>query len=115
MYDHNILVAIADSTCRENDITGVMEPSFSTEEESFGEVQTIDLKPTGRKSGTSHANAPTLVLVEAEAGWVVVVTGSSPSFWVVRKGRTKRRKGCGMAGSKMFEASTSMEKHLLGT
>ena len=49
-------VAIADSTCRENDITGVIEPTFSTEDESFGEVQTIDLKPNGRNIEVTNEN-----------------------------------------------------------
>ena len=61
---------------------GVIEPTFSTEDESFGEVQTIGLKPNGRKLGTSHANGPTCVLAEAEAEatCVVVVTRICPSF-----------------------------------
>ena len=49
-------MAIADSTCRENDITGVIEPTFSTEDESFGEVQTIDLKPNGRNIEVTNEN-----------------------------------------------------------
>ena len=41
---------------RENDITGVIEPTFSTEDESFGEVQTIDLKPDGRNIEVTNDN-----------------------------------------------------------
>ena len=41
---------------RENDITGVIEPTFSTEDESFGEVQTIDLKPNGRNIEVTNEN-----------------------------------------------------------
>ena len=40
----------------ENDITGVIEPTFSTEEESFGEVQTIDLKANGRNIEVTNDN-----------------------------------------------------------
>ena len=40
----------------ENDITGVIEPTFSTEDESFGEVQTIDLKPNGRNIEVTNDN-----------------------------------------------------------
>ncbi|KAK0514382.1 hypothetical protein JMJ35_002999 [Cladonia borealis] len=40
----------------ENDITGVIEPTFSTEDESFGEVQTIDLKPNGRNIEVTNEN-----------------------------------------------------------
>ena len=47
---------MTDGTCRENDITGVIEPTFSTEDESFGEVQTIDLKPNGRNIEVTNDN-----------------------------------------------------------
>ena len=40
----------------ENDIEGVIEPTFSTEDESFGEVQTIDLKPDGRNIDVTNEN-----------------------------------------------------------
>ena len=40
----------------ENDITGVIEPTFSTEDESFGEIQTIDLKPNGRNIEVTNDN-----------------------------------------------------------
>lgn len=40
----------------ENDIEGVIEPTFSTEDESFGEVQTIDLKPNGRNIDVNNEN-----------------------------------------------------------
>ena len=42
--------------CRENDIEGVIEPTFSTEDESFGEIQTIDLKPNGRNIEVTNEN-----------------------------------------------------------
>ena len=44
------------SICRENDIEGVIEPTFSTEDESFGEIQTIDLKPNGRNIEVTNEN-----------------------------------------------------------
>ena len=40
----------------ENDIEGVIEPTFSTEDESFGEIQTIDLKPDGRNIEVTNEN-----------------------------------------------------------
>ncbi|MDI1487305.1 MAG: hypothetical protein OHK93_006574 [Ramalina farinacea] len=40
----------------ENDIEGVIEPTFSTEDESFGEVRTIDLKPDGRNIEVTNEN-----------------------------------------------------------
>ena len=40
----------------ENDIEGVIEPTFSTEDESFGEIQTIDLKPNGRNIDVNNEN-----------------------------------------------------------
>lgn len=43
-------------TYRENDIEGVIEPTFSTEDESFGEVRTIDLKPNGRDIEVTNEN-----------------------------------------------------------
>ena len=47
---------LADAVHSENDITGVIEPTFSTEDESFGEVQTIDLKPNGRNVEVTNEN-----------------------------------------------------------
>lgn len=47
---------MTDHHCRENDITGVIEPTFSTEDESFGEIQTIDLKPNGRNIEVTNDN-----------------------------------------------------------
>ena len=41
---------------RENDIEGVIEPTFSTEDESFGEIRTIDLKPNGRNIEVTNEN-----------------------------------------------------------
>ncbi|KAG8528062.1 uncharacterized protein KY384_006978 [Bacidia gigantensis] len=40
----------------ENDIEGVIEPTFSTEDESFGEIQTIDLKPNGQNIEVNNSN-----------------------------------------------------------
>ena len=53
-----ILCAIhmAKKACRENDIEGVIEPTFSTEDESFGEIRTIDLKPDGRNIEVTNEN-----------------------------------------------------------
>ena len=53
-YSHHKM--IANHRNRENDITGVIEPTFSTEDESFGEVQTIDLKPNGRNIEVTNDN-----------------------------------------------------------
>ena len=50
------LLDLADKLRRENDITGVIEPTFSTEDESFGEVQTVDLKPNGRNIEVTNDN-----------------------------------------------------------
>ena len=47
---------MTDNPRSENDITGVIEPTFSTEDESFGEVQTIDLKPDGRNIEVTNEN-----------------------------------------------------------
>ncbi|RUP50996.1 LOW QUALITY PROTEIN: hypothetical protein BC936DRAFT_136672 [Jimgerdemannia flammicorona] len=42
------LIHYLSSTIRENDITGVLDLTFSTEDERFGEVVTVDLKDGGR-------------------------------------------------------------------
>ncbi len=41
---------------RENDIDGVLELTFSTDDERFGETQTIDLKPNGRDIEVTNEN-----------------------------------------------------------
>lgn len=40
----------------ENDITGVIEDTFSITEEHFGEVVTVDLKPGGRDVEVTEDN-----------------------------------------------------------
>jgi E3 ubiquitin-protein ligase NEDD4 len=40
----------------ENDITDVLELTFSTEDERFGETVTIDLKPNGRNIEVTNEN-----------------------------------------------------------
>lgn len=41
---------------RDNDITGVLENTFSTEDERFGEIHTVDLKPNGRNIEVTNGN-----------------------------------------------------------
>jgi E3 ubiquitin-protein ligase NEDD4 len=41
---------------RDNDITGVLENTFSTEDERFGETVTVDLKPNGRNIEVTNEN-----------------------------------------------------------
>lgn len=41
---------------RENDITNVLELTFSTDDERFGETVTIDLKPNGRNIEVTNEN-----------------------------------------------------------
>ena len=66
---------VADFWCSENDITGVIEPTFSTEDESFGEVQTIDLKPNGRNIEVTNDNKKEYIEYESlsifEYTWVL--------------------------------------------
>lgn len=40
----------------ENDITDVLELTFSTEDERFGEKYTVDLKPGGREIPVNEEN-----------------------------------------------------------
>ena len=40
----------------ENDITNVLELTFSTEDERFGETVTIDLKPNGQNIEVTNEN-----------------------------------------------------------
>lgn len=41
---------------RENDISSVLELTFSTDDERFGETVTIDLKPNGRNIEVTNEN-----------------------------------------------------------
>lgn len=41
---------------RDNDITGVLDNTFSTEDERFGETVTVDLKPDGRNIEVTNEN-----------------------------------------------------------
>lgn len=40
----------------ENDITDVLEQTFSVEDERFGEIMTVDLKPDGRDIPVTEEN-----------------------------------------------------------
>lgn len=42
--------------CRDNDIEGVLELTFSVDDEKFGERRTIDLKPGGRDIPVTNEN-----------------------------------------------------------
>ncbi|KTW26722.1 hypothetical protein T552_02728 [Pneumocystis carinii B80] len=53
----------------ENDITNVLELTFSTEDDRFGEVMTIDLKPNGRNIEVTNDNKKEYV--ELVAYWRV--------------------------------------------
>jgi E3 ubiquitin-protein ligase NEDD4 len=44
------------TTCRENDIDGILELTFSVDDEKFGERRTIDLKPGGRDIPVTNEN-----------------------------------------------------------
>lgn len=39
-----------------NDIDGILEITFSTEDERFGETVTVDLKPNGRNIEVTNEN-----------------------------------------------------------
>lgn len=41
---------------RNNDIDGILEITFSTEDERFGETVTVDLKPNGRNIEVTNEN-----------------------------------------------------------
>lgn len=41
---------------RENDITDILDLTFSTEDNRFGETVTIDLKPNGRDIEVTNEN-----------------------------------------------------------
>ena len=55
-FNNTNVVCRANVQRRENDIEGVIEPTFSTEDESFGEIRTIDLKPNGRNIEVTNEN-----------------------------------------------------------
>jgi hypothetical protein len=42
--------------CSDNDIDGVLDLTFSTDDERFGETVTIDLKPGGRDIEVTNEN-----------------------------------------------------------
>jgi len=42
--------------CRENDITDVLDETFTTAEERFGELVTIELKPGGEEVAVTEEN-----------------------------------------------------------
>lgn len=48
--------------CRENDITDVLDNTFSTEEERFGEMVEIPLVPGGEKIEVTEANKKDYVM-----------------------------------------------------
>ena len=41
---------------RNNDIDGILDITFSTEDERFGESTTVDLKPNGRNIEVTNEN-----------------------------------------------------------
>jgi hypothetical protein len=44
--------------CRDNDIDGIVELTFSVDDEKFGERRTIDLIPGGRDIPVTNENKP---------------------------------------------------------
>ena len=55
---HNIYseVGWSNKFISENDIDGVLDLTFSTDDERFGETQTIDLKPGGSEIEVTNEN-----------------------------------------------------------
>lgn len=49
-------VVIKLTNLSENDIDGVLDLTFSTDDERFGETVTIDLKPNGRNIEVTNEN-----------------------------------------------------------
>jgi E3 ubiquitin-protein ligase NEDD4 len=49
------VVHLTNST-RDNDITDILDLTFSTEDDRFGETVVIDLKPNGRNIEVTNAN-----------------------------------------------------------
>lgn len=47
---------VAQQESRENDITDVLDLTFSTEDNRFGETVTIDLKPGGQEIEVTNGN-----------------------------------------------------------
>ncbi|EXJ86014.1 E3 ubiquitin-protein ligase hulA [Capronia coronata CBS 617.96] len=56
--------------CLENDITDVLDQTFSIEDEQFGETKTIDLKPDGRNIPVTNENKREYVELVTE--WKIV-------------------------------------------
>ncbi|EHY55694.1 hypothetical protein HRR83_007909 [Exophiala dermatitidis] len=56
--------------CLENDITDVLDQTFSIEDEQFGETKTIDLKPNGRNIPVTNENKREYVELVTE--WKIV-------------------------------------------
>ncbi|KAF9887495.1 hypothetical protein FE257_010212 [Aspergillus nanangensis] len=54
----------------ENDIEGIVEPTFAVEDEKFGERQTIDLKPGGRDIAVTDENKAEYIELVTE--WKIV-------------------------------------------
>lgn len=50
------LPLVADTPSRENDIEGIVELTFSIDDEKFGERATIDLIPDGRNIPVTNEN-----------------------------------------------------------
>ncbi|CEQ39713.1 SPOSA6832_01271 [Sporobolomyces salmonicolor] len=53
-------------TCSDNDITDVLEETFSTEDDRFGELVTVDLKPGGRDEAVTNENKKEYVQLVVE-------------------------------------------------
>ena len=51
-----VTAANAHLNCRENDITDILDLTFSTEDNRFGETVTIDLKPGGQEIEVTNEN-----------------------------------------------------------
>lgn len=53
---HPARLLISNGACRENDITDILEETFSVQEERFGELVTIELKPGGADIAVTEEN-----------------------------------------------------------
>lgn len=53
---YNVCHESINTTFRDNDITDILELTFSTDDDRFGEVVTVDLKPGGRDIEVTEEN-----------------------------------------------------------
>jgi hypothetical protein len=56
--EFDLMVSIANAKNRDNDIEGIVELTFSVDDEKFGERRTIDLIPGGRDIPVTNENKP---------------------------------------------------------